>query len=113
MNSIVKWIMVTLVCTIFALDCIVLLSLQAGAVVVCQEPVANFTSNVTSGCTRMDVQFTDQPTNYPMSWFWDFGDSGTALIQNPIHRYANPGTYTVKLNVTNSVALIPEPNINT
>lgn len=35
MNNTVKWIMLMLVCTIFAVDCILLLSLNAGAVAVC------------------------------------------------------------------------------
>jgi gliding motility-associated-like protein len=28
---------------------------------------------------------------------WDFGDGGTSDVLDPIHSYANPGTYTVKL----------------
>ena len=96
MNKIVKWIMITSICTIFALDCIVLLSVKASAAAVCQKPVADFTSNVTGDCMRLDIQFTDQSTNCSTSWSWDSGDSGTISIQNPAHN-TNSGTYTVNL----------------
>jgi PKD repeat protein len=81
MNKFVKWLMITSICTIFALDCIVLLSVKASAVAVCQNPVTDFTSNVTGDCTRLDIQFTDQSANCSTSWSWDSEDSGTASIQ--------------------------------
>jgi PKD repeat protein len=103
MNGIVKWLLITLICTIFALDCIFLLSFNAGAIVVCQKPVVNFTPNTTGGCTTSYIQFADQLTNNPESRSWDVGDSGTASIQNQFNIYANPETYAFKLNPTNSV----------
>ncbi len=36
---------------------------------------------------------------YVDSWSWDFGDSGTANIQNPYHTYTDTGSYTVSLTV--------------
>jgi PKD repeat protein len=36
-----------------------------------------------------------------ISWSWDFGDNTTSSIQNPSHTYSAPGTYKVKLKVTN------------
>jgi PKD repeat protein len=96
MNRIVKWIMITSICTIFALDCIVLLSVKAGAAAVYQKPVANFTSNVTSDCTRLDFQFIDQSTNCSTSWSRDSGDSGTTSMRiRSID--ASSGTYTTNL----------------
>lgn len=68
MNNTVKWIMLMLVCTIFAVDCILLLSLNAGAVEVCQKPIVDFTSNEKSGCTMPNFQLTHKLTNYPVSW---------------------------------------------
>jgi PKD repeat protein len=113
MNGIVKWLLIMLICTIFALDCIFLLSFNAGAIVVCQKPVVNFTPNITGGCTTSVVQFTDQSTNNPKSRPWDVGDSGTASIQNPFNIYANPETSAFKLNPTNSVVPVPEPIMTT
>ncbi len=36
------------------------------------------------------------------SYFWDFNDGNTDTLINPIHHYANPGTYQVSLIITNS-----------
>ena len=45
--------------------------------------------------------FTDQSTNSPTSWAWDFGDGNTSTLQNPTHTYTAPGTFNVCLTVTN------------
>jgi PKD repeat protein len=36
---------------------------------------------------------------YVDTWSWDFGDAGTANLQNPYHTYTDTGTYTVSLTV--------------
>ena len=46
------------------------------------------------------VQFTDTSTGSPTSWFWDFGDGATSTAQNPLHAYADPGTFIVLLTAT-------------
>ena len=66
------------------------------------KPVANFTSNKTSGAAPLAVQFTDTSTNSPTSWAWTFGDGGTSAAKNPSHTYAAAGTYTVSLTATNA-----------
>ncbi len=60
-------------------------------------------------CTGVPVGFTDQTrTNYGTvnKWRWDFGVSGTAAdtsnLRNPQFVYTAPGTYTIKLVVSNS-----------
>jgi Zn-dependent metalloprotease len=63
-------------------------------------PVSAFTADVTSSCNGV-INFTDQSTNGPTSWSWDFGDATTSTSQNPIKTYASNGTYTVKLNACN------------
>ncbi|MBP7332120.1 MAG: PKD domain-containing protein, partial [Firmicutes bacterium] len=67
-------------------------------------PVAAFTADVTSGTVPLTVQFTDQSTNSPTSWAWDFDNDGTvdSTAQNPTHQYSTAGAYTVKLTVSNS-----------
>ncbi|MDO9517282.1 MAG: PKD domain-containing protein, partial [Methanosarcinaceae archaeon] len=61
-------------------------------------PVANFTSNVTSGLVPLTVNFTDLSTN-ASSWSWDIGD-GTYTTQNVTHTYNSAGTYDVSLTVS-------------
>ncbi len=68
-------------------------------------PVANFTSNVSSGIVPLSVQFTDTSTGSPTSWNWSFGDIGTgntSTLRDPVHTYTAAGNYTISLNVTNA-----------
>jgi len=47
------------------------------------------------------INFTDESSNIPTSWFWDFGDGSTSTLQNPTHHYLTNGTYTACLTVNN------------
>ena len=47
------------------------------------------------------VTFKDSSYTNVTSWHWNFGDSLSDTIQNPIHSYTKPGTYTVTLVVNN------------
>ncbi len=67
-----------------------------------QPPVAAFSGTPTSGTAPLSVTFTDQSSNSPTTWAWDFGDSQTAATQNPVHVYNTAGTYTVTLIVSNT-----------
>jgi PKD repeat protein len=48
------------------------------------------------------IDFIDESTSDGTigTWLWNFGDGSTSTEQNPSHTYANPGTYTVCLNIT-------------
>lgn len=67
-------------------------------------PVAAFSGTPTTGTAPMSVTFTDQSTNSPTSWLWNFGDGNTTgnTLKNPTHLYTSPGSYTVTLTVTNA-----------
>ncbi|MDB5195638.1 MAG: hypothetical protein JWP88_8 [Flaviaesturariibacter sp.] len=67
-----------------------------------QTPSANFTSDITSGCAPIVVNFQDQSIGSPTGWQWDFGNGSTSTRQNPSTTYITPGTYTVTLTVTNA-----------
>ncbi|WP_269850541.1 PKD domain-containing protein [Methanosarcina horonobensis] len=63
-------------------------------------PVANFSSNVTSGYAPLLVQFTDL-SEHATGCNWDFGDGNTSTEQNPMHVYSAAGNYTVNLTASN------------
>ncbi len=67
-------------------------------------PVADFSSNVTSGIAPLAVLFTDASTGEaPTSWFWDFGDGiNSKNAMNATHTFTTPGIYTVSLTVGNA-----------
>ena len=63
-------------------------------------PVADFGITYLDMCQGI-VQFGDSSSYEPKTWYWDFGDGGNSNLSNPYYSYANPGTYTVSLKVTN------------
>ncbi|MBE3574316.1 MAG: PKD domain-containing protein [Firmicutes bacterium] len=76
---------------------------------VTQAPVAAFTYNhpgLESRGTEEPVRFSDgshDPDGSVAAWHWDFGDGAASLDQNPQHRYAQGGIYTVQLWVTDNL----------
>ncbi len=67
-----------------------------------QAPVANFSATPVTGCAPLIVSFTDLSTGSPTSWSWDLGNGVTSTSQNPSTFYTLPGTYTIRLTVTNA-----------
>jgi PKD repeat protein len=68
-------------------------------------PIARFTASTTSGKAPLAVQFTDQSVMAGTgSYTWDINSDGIIdyTTKNPSHTYTAPGTYTVKLTVTNA-----------
>ena len=63
-------------------------------------PVADFSSNVSSGYAPLTVQFNDSSEN-ATGWIWDFGEGNNSTVQNPVHTYSAAGNYTVNLTVSN------------
>ena len=74
-------------------------------------PVAAFTNATPrNGISPLTVSFTDQSTNTPTSWLWDFGDGNTtnATQRDPVHTYLISGKYTVTLTATNAGGSDPD-----
>ena len=70
-------------------------------------PVAAFTATPTSGYVPLTVQFTDQSTNSPASWKWEYQlGSGTwtqfSTAQSPSYAFTATGTYSIRLTVSNT-----------
>lgn len=78
-------------------------------------------------CLHETTRFTFQSPGYGapiISYFWNFGDGidSISTLQNPTHIYAVPGSYFVKLVITNAdscssdttiaVAIYPTPEVN-
>jgi PKD repeat protein len=47
---------------------------------------------------------SDEITNSPSSWYWDFNDNGTySTLQNPVHTFSTNGIFNVCLTATNNL----------
>ncbi len=69
------------------------------------QPTVAFTGTPLTGCSPLNVNFTDQSTpgnGTITTWQWDLGDGTITTVQNPSHTYTSPGGYNVTLSVTNS-----------
>jgi PKD repeat protein len=85
-----------------AYGCTVVSCIEVTQETVSNDPVADFSADGIVGCGTLTVNFTDLSTNSPTSWYWTFGDATTSIMQNPVHTYSAPGTYTVTLVVENA-----------
>jgi PKD repeat protein len=75
---------------------------QTNYITVGTTPTPNFTHSV-NGAT---VTFTNTSSANSDSFLWNFGDGETSTETNPVHTYADPGTYTVVLTATNACGSI-------
>jgi len=48
-----------------------------------------------------DIQFFSNLSTNVIGYAWDFGEGGTAIVQNPIYTYTLPGLWNVELITTN------------
>jgi len=88
------------------------------------QVTADFTSNTSSGCSPLIVNFENLSTGTGLSYSWSLGNGNTSVSENPSASYINPGTYTITLTATSSggadtetktayitVFTPPEPNL--
>ncbi len=64
------------------------------------SPVGDFDFN--TACEGENTSFNDLSTvssGAISNWNWDFGGSGTSIVQNPLHTYPGSGSYTATLIV--------------
>ena len=75
--------------------CSVITSTQVIAVY--PQPTPDFKADITSGCTRIKVNFTNK-TPLANTYVWDFGDGTTSTAVNPTHVFDyTKSPYTVTL----------------
>ncbi len=70
------------------------------SVFACGYPVVDFEGDPVTGVNPLTVNFTDLSSPDITAWSWDFGDGGTSTDENPVHEFADAGTYTVSLAAT-------------
>jgi gliding motility-associated-like protein len=62
-----------------------------------KDDLAAFTSDTSSGCTPLTIQFQNQSAT-TTEYLWDFGNGNTSsTVFNPTQTYTTPSTYTVQL----------------
>ena len=63
--------------------------------------VADFTADTAAGTPPLSVAFHDA-SSVPgaTAWHWEFGDGAVSDDRDPVHDYAFPGSYDVRLTVT-------------
>ena len=76
---------------------------------------AAFSHNPVTTCTPpVIINFQNLSTGVGLlTYQWSFGDGGTSVLQNPSYAYNTPGSYTVRLIVTNAVGCrdtLTQPN---
>lgn len=64
------------------------------------NPKAIFSSNDTMSCQNKPVSFTNVSSGQFLNYSWGFGDATSSIQQNPVHNFANIGTYDAWLKVT-------------
>ncbi len=89
---------------------------------VCMTTASNFGFDTTV-CAGDTMHFSDQSNSGTQitAYSWDFGDGYFSTLQNPIHIYNTPGTYSVNLqifaafgytaNMTHNITIHPKPTV--
>jgi hypothetical protein len=67
-------------------------------------PTANPAPAMQGSGVAFSVLASD-PNGLPFTYTWDFGDGSTGTGASVTHAFINPGTYSAKVTITNSVSL--------
>ena len=78
----------------------------------CQQVLIGQQANCLAGYTfnlmsAGQVSFVATPSGVgPYTYLWDFGDSATSTLDNPVHQYTAPGHYLVCVTITDSLGCV-------
>lgn len=76
---------------------------KSATITIVPEPAAQFVPNDDTPGVGQPVSFINQSGGqYPLIYRWEFGDGSTTTEAAPVHQYAVPGSYTVRLTVENA-----------
>ncbi len=68
-----------------------------------KTPIAQFSTDINSGCSPITVHFTNTSDSLQSSnYLWDFGSGQTSTLQDPIITFPDSGIFSVQLIVQNS-----------
>lgn len=86
---------------ILSLSCVLMMA--ACAEDTQKELAAAFGSDITEALVGDDITFTDMTPGMPSRWDWTFegGEPETSQLSSPKVKWMKPGTYAVKLRVSN------------
>ena len=74
------------------------------------NPTAAYSSSCTGLTCSFDSSASADPDGSLTRFAWDFGDGQTSTEANPSHTYAAPGSYPVRLTVTDNQAVTDREN---
>jgi PKD repeat protein len=98
----------------------VLLLLASLASIASGNVKATFKADKQTGALPLSITFTGTDDNPAAAYSWSFGNGSSSLRKETTTMFVNPGTYTVKLVVTNglesdssfmAIEVLPNPDM--
>lgn len=86
--------------------------IQSNFIHIVSPPIAQFSvkPGIQISIPNYTFSFTDESSNTPDQWTWDFGDHTSSALKNPSHTYLDTGLYKVTLRVSNQQGCFTETN---
>jgi gliding motility-associated-like protein len=76
--------------------------IDSSTITITVNPLPHALFNLSPVCQNEAMTYSDASTATISNWSWNFGDTHTSAVQNPVHGYSTCGTFNNKLVVTNN-----------